>query len=118
MNKFRFIFVDIKKNRPSARMLSDVENAAKQRFCLSGARFAERIVDPLAILARADQPGVQQDAHVMGERRLADAQRLLKAACAALARLQKREDRETVLIAQGLEHTRCHLVGLVHDTTL
>lgn len=96
----------------------DIEHAAKQLPGLMRARFAERIVDPLAVLACADQTGVQQDAHVMGKRRLADIERLLQAAGAALACMKKRENREAVFIAHGLENPRGHLVGPFHDTTL
>ena len=109
-----FIFVNIKTNRPSACSSFDIQHAAQQLSGLSGARLAQRIIDPLALLTRAHQAGVQQDAHMVGQRRLADIQRLLKTACTALPRLQKREDREAILISHRLKNTSHHLIGSFH----
>ena len=96
----------------------DIQRAAEQGLCLLRTSLAERIVNPLAILAGADKSGVQQDAHMMGQRGLADLERLLQLAGAALAILEKMKNRQSILVAHRLEHARCHLIGLIHDTTL
>ena len=55
---------------------------------------------------------------MMRERRLADGKRLLQAACAAFARMQKGENGDAILVAHRLENTRGHLVGFLHDPIL
>lgn len=114
----RFIVVYIKINRPSACPSLNIQNPAEHVCSFAGAFLAERVVDPLAVFSGSDQTCIQQDVHVMGERRLADIQRFLQAAGAALARMQQREDRQAVFVAHRLENARHFLVGVFHGTTL
>ena len=75
-------------------------------------------MNPLAVLARIHQTRIQQDTHMVRERRLTDLQRVLQPAGAALTRMQKRKDRQAILIAHRLENTSHLLIGALHDTTL
>ena len=73
----------------------------------------DRVMHPLALFSAGDDPGIAEDLHMVGQRRLADIQFVQQLAGALLAAMEQLQNANTVLIAQSFEN-RCHILLGTH----